>query len=151
MASSSVIVRVVSLDDKTSEIPHSTSGLLIGDQHSVDRACATTESVRRIDVSERDDEHGKFNLRSCDCDSQAKATTVSHIDKGSSVETLGQTALYDKDLQQARYRKQMGPFDSINQDYYVHRKLCKKERRMSSLSMGSARASSRERYLSIEE
>jgi hypothetical protein len=151
MESPSVIARVISHDNELSEAPDATSNLWIGEQQSVDEIGATTESMRPIDVSERGDEQGgrTFNSRIYDCDSQAKSTTVSQIlDKGFPVGTLGQSTLL---TQQAPHNKQSGPFDSINQDYYVHPKICKKERRMSSLSMGSARASSRERYLSVEE
>jgi hypothetical protein len=151
MESPSVVVRVISHDDKASEAPDAASNLWNGDQQSVAEAGSTTESVRPIDVSERDDEQGSRNLHSriFDCESHAKATTVSQIiDKGFSVGTLGQSTLL---MQEAPHGKRAGPFGSINQEYYVHPKLCKKERRMSSLSMGSARASSRERYLSVEE
>lgn len=152
MESSSVIARVVSHDEKTFEITEDTSYQWVRDQRSVDGACVATESVRPIDVSERDDqENRKSNSRSYDCESHAKATTVSQIDKGYSVGTVGQPTLDDNDIRQARYCKQPGLLDAIHQEYYVHPKLCKKERRMSSLSMGSARASRRERYLSVEE
>lgn len=148
-----MVLRVVSHDDKMSEALDATSNLWVGGQHSTDEACAATESVRPIDVSERDDEQdcGKFISRSYDCESHAKATTVSQIEKVCSVATVGQPSTDDKGVQQLRYYKQQGPFDSIHHEYYVHPKICKKERRMSSLSMGSARASSRERYLSVEE
>ena len=149
MESPSAIVRVISHDEKASEAPDATSILWIGDQRSVDGVGAATLSVRPIDVSERDDEQGSrtFHSRGYDCNSQDEAPTESQtIDKGYSVGTLD-----CNDIQQTSSSKQPGPFDSTNQEYYVHPKLCKKERRMSSLSMGSARASSRERYLSVEE
>ena len=152
MESSSVIARVVSHDEKMSETTEGASYQWIRDQRSVDAECVTPESMRPIEISERDEkENNKSFSRSYDCDSHAKATTVSQIDKGYSVGTVGQPTIDDNDVRQALYCKQPGLIDSTHQEYYVHPKLSKKERRMSSLSMGSARASRRERYLSVEE
>ena len=152
MESPSFIARVVSHDEKTSESIEGTSNQWIRDPRSEYGACVTTESARPIDVSERDEQgRRKFVSRSFDCDSHAKATTVSQIDKCYSDGTIGQPTLDDFEARQARGCKQPGPLDSIHHEYYVHPKLSKKERRMSSLSMGSARASRRDRYLSVEE
>jgi hypothetical protein len=148
MKSQTGIARVVSLDEKSNDVA---DGPWSGDQLSL--AGATTESVQPIDVTERCD-HVRSNLysRSLDCDSHAKATTVSQIDKGYSVGTLGQRTVDDTDIPQSRSCKEPDPLDSIHQEYYVHPKLFSvKERRMSSLSMGSARASRRDRYLRADE
>ena len=147
MKSQTDIARVVSLDEKSDDVA---DGPWSGDQLSL--AGATAESVQPIDVSERCD-HVRSNLhsRSLDCDSHAKATTVSQIDKGYSVGTLEQRTVDDTDVPQSRSCKEMDPLDSIHQEYYVHPKISVKERRMSSLSMGSARASRRDRYLRADE
>jgi hypothetical protein len=118
---------------------------------AVDGTFVTTESVRLVDVSEQG-EGGtrKVASRNCDCESNAKATTVSQIDKGFSVDTMRQPTYDDSDCQMGQ-SKPTGPFDVIHHEYYVHQRNCKIERRMSSLSMGSAKASRRERYLSSEE
>ncbi len=147
MKSQTGIARVVSLDERSNDVA---DGPWSGDQLSF--AGATDESVQPIDFSERY-EHERSNLysRSLDCDSHAKATTVSQIDKGYSVGAHGQPTVDGTDAQQSRSSKEPDPLDSIHHEYYVHPKLSVKERRMSSLSMGSARASRRDRYLKADE
>lgn len=127
---------------------------------------SVSETVRPIvDVSERGEEQilqkiatSSRRSSSVDCcgDSHARATTVSQIDKGlSSINTMRQPTynddsdFYYRSRPSSYVNRQFGPGDVINQEYYVLK--TNYERRMSSLSMGSAKPSRRERYLSGEE
>jgi hypothetical protein len=155
MKSPQVISQVISLDE--SQSMHSTHGESnpCGEVQlsSTDVKSTHAESVHSFDSYERGEQRcKKQSLHSYDCDSHAKVTTVSHIDKGHSyVDTICQPTLDDTEAQRAPTGKSVEPFDATHQEYYVHQKHCSKERRMSSLSMGSARASSRDRFLSLEQ
>jgi hypothetical protein len=152
MKTPNIIAHTVSLDESKSECANDANEAWVEDHYSaIGGACSTTESVRLVDDSELGQRRTrKVTSRSYDCDSHARATTVSQIEKGFSVDTMRQPTYDDSDYRPRQY-KPSGPFDVAHQDYYVHQKYSKVERRMSSLSMGSAKASRRERYLSTEE
>jgi hypothetical protein len=115
-----------------------------------------------IEISQRGEQlstaEDKVHLQSSSVDGQSQeppgVTMVSHRD--TTVQSTN--AADDSDTHGRLYSKppmglSVAAFETFRQDYYILPKRCKKERRMSSLSMGSAKASRshRDRYVNLEE
>jgi hypothetical protein len=165
MESRGAIVHFATVDDdKVADIDN-TDDAPVADQYSesslgvVDEALVT-ESAKPADTSQRGDTNGGYSssLHSFDCDSHAKATTVSQIGKCCTINSTDERNVEGAELNREQKYKPSGPsvaaFEALRHDYYVHQKRSKKERRLSSLSMGSAKASSNyrvERYVNLEE
>jgi hypothetical protein len=165
MESRGEIARVVS-EDKGVDDADSTwaSATDLCSASSIAGALPTTlgDSARLIDISQRGENlstvDDKILLQSNSVDGDSHWPTgvamVSH--KGTTVQSTD--AAEDLDSRGRLYSKQpmepsVAAFETFRQDYYILPKRCKKERRMSSLSMGSAKASRshRDRYVNLEE
>lgn len=164
MESHGEIARVVSEDLETNDADHTLAATTDHCSASIldgEGAFLTPlgGSDGLIEVSQRGEQPSnvdKAHLQSSmDGDSHANPGGALVSQKGLTVQSTDSAGEMDPHVR--LYKLPIGPsgaaFEAFRNDYYVHPKRCKKERRMSSLSMGSAKASrsNRDRYVNIEE